>query len=368
MKQTQDEKRMSECLRLAVLGRGYVSPNPLVGAVLVKRGRIVARGYHEFFGGPHAEVNCLSHWKGSLRGTTLYVNLEPCAHQGKTPPCTELIIRRGIRRVVVGMVDPNPLVRGSGIRKLRQSGVEVTVGVLEEECRGINRMFIRHVTARRPYVHLKIAQSADGRIAGPPGGDRWITSLPSRRLVHEWRGTHDAVLVGARTVKADDPDLTVRLSEGRDPDVVILDGRLRVPESSKVFRNVSSRRVLIATSMEALMNSEAKAARLTARGVTVLPFTGHGGRLVVGDVLKGLYAHRIGSLLVEGGADVFSQFIEEGLFDELSVFVAPKHLGSGLRPLTPEVRPAARGRSLRINRITSNESGDDLLVQAFVDV
>ena len=359
---------MRECFPLAVLGKGNVSPNPLVGAVLVKNGRTIASGYHEFYGGPHAEVNCLDGVKGNLRSATLYVNLEPCAHHGKTPPCVDRIIRQGIGRVVVGMVDPNPLVRGHGIRKLRQAGVDVIVGVLENECRELNRIYIRHITLRRPYIHLKIAQSADGRIAGPLGTNRWFTSLSSRKLVHAWRAEHDAVLVGARTVRIDDPELTVRLAQGRDPDAIVIDGQLRVPEKAKLFRDLSKRRVLLVTSSEALKNSRDKVARLSARGVIVLPFPSHLGHLSLVDILRGLYAHHIGSILVEGGAQVFSQFIEEGLFDQLSVFVAPKYFGRGLRALTPTVRRTAPGRSLRIDRITAQDSGDDLLVQAFVNV
>lgn len=362
----KDETFMRECLRLAAKGKGWVSPNPLVGAVLVKGGKVVAKGYHEMFGGPHAEVNCLRNWKGSLRSATLFVNLEPCGHQGKTPPCTALIIHRGIRRVVIGMVDPNPLVRGAGIRQLRQAGIDVTVGVLEQECRELNRMFIRHITLKRPYLHIKIAQSADGRIAGPRGTRRWLTSRASRMLVHAWRGEHDAVLVGAKTVRVDDPELTVRLTPGRNPDVVILDGRFRVPERAKVFQELTSRRVFLLVAQDALGRGSSKAVRLASRGVTIVPLPARQGRMALRDVVATLYNHRIGSVLVEGGAQVFSAFVAEGLFDQLSVFVSPKHLGSGLAALSADVRRGKPARLIQMENITVQESGDDLLVQAFV--
>ena len=194
------ERFMSECLLLAELGKGQVSPNPLVGAVLVRDGRVVARGYHQRCGGPHAEMNCLAHYTGDVRSATMYVSLEPCSHHGKTPPCADMLSGSGLRHVVVGMKDPNPLVSGRGIERLRNAGVEVTVGVLEREARELNRVFVTHIRAKRPYVHVKIAQSMDGFIASPNARRRWISSAASRALVHRWRAEYDAVLVGAGTV------------------------------------------------------------------------------------------------------------------------------------------------------------------------
>ena len=226
---------MQECLRLAERGRGSVSPNPMVGAVLVRKGRVLGRGYHARFGGPHAEVNCLGSVRGSTADSTLYVNLEPCAYYGKTPPCVDAVIAAGVREVFTAMKDPNPRVAGRGIRKLRSAGITVHVGLLGDEAKRLNRAFIRHTTVRRPFVHLKIAQSLDGMIAGPRRDNRWITSSASRALVHRMRSEHDAVLVGAGTIRADNPLLTVRSARGRNPHVVILDGRLNVSPKARIF-------------------------------------------------------------------------------------------------------------------------------------
>jgi diaminohydroxyphosphoribosylaminopyrimidine deaminase/5-amino-6-(5-phosphoribosylamino)uracil reductase len=210
MNKAEEELYMLECLSLADKGGGYVSPNPLVGALVVKNGRVIGRGYHAFFGGPHAEVNAIRKCSGSPRGATLVANLEPCNHQGKTGPCTALIIKAGISRVVVGLPDPNPQVRGKGIAALRRAGIRVDVGVMREACEKINERFTKFITQNIPFVAMKVAQALDGRIGGGPGDPRWITTLASRKIVHHLRSRYDAVLVGAGTVLADNPSLTVR--------------------------------------------------------------------------------------------------------------------------------------------------------------
>lgn len=325
-----DARMMHACLHLAERGAGMVSPNPMVGAVLVKAGRMVSAGYHRAFGGPHAEVECLRRYRGDPAGATLYVNLEPCAHRGKTPPCTDLIIRSGIRRVVVGMKDPNPLVAGRGLAALRRAGIRVTVGVMEREARELNRSFAVHIRHRRPYVHLKMAQSLDGRIAGPEGKTLGISGHAAQRLVHGWRARYDAVLVGAGTVLADDPRLDVRHVRGRNPDVVILDGRLRVPPDARVFRDTTTRRVFVCTSRSAARAHARVARELSLAGITVLTFPAEGHHVELKRVLRELYRHLIGSLLVEGGSEVFTEFLRAGRVDELSIFVAPRLLPGGL--------------------------------------
>src|SRR5437660_11091013 len=211
---------MLECLSLAARGAGHVSPNPLVGCVIVKRGRVIGRGFHRRFGSPHAEVNAIRSAHEPVRGATLYVNLEPCHIYGKTPPCTDLIIESGIAHVVVGMKDPNPRMKGRGIRNLRRAGIRVTMGILERECRRINEFFARFITTGLPFVTLKIAQSLDGKIGGSKVG--WITGRASGKLVHMLRSRHDAVLVGAGTVVKDNPRLTVRHIRGRNPVRIVL--------------------------------------------------------------------------------------------------------------------------------------------------
>jgi diaminohydroxyphosphoribosylaminopyrimidine deaminase / 5-amino-6-(5-phosphoribosylamino)uracil reductase len=351
---------MRECLRLAKKGEGMVSPNPLVGAVLVRGGKIIGRGYHRRFGGPHAEVECLRLARGPVAGSTLYVNLEPCSHHGKTPPCVDLIVRSGIGSVVIATQDPNPRVSGRGIRRLRAAGIGVEVGVLEEEARDLNKAFFLHITRRRPYVHLKIAQTLDGMIASASGKPGWISSKESRVLVHGWRAEYDAVLVGVGTVIADDPRLTVRLKKGRHPATVVLDGALEIPETAAIFR--ADRDVFIISSAMALRRKRNKAKKLERQGVILLRMEGSGHAFNLRQALKSLYEHGVGSVLVEGGREVFSQFLRHGPVDELSLFVAPTVMGHGIPAVTNV--PGERS-SVRFTRWSAMPVGRDILIQAF---
>lgn len=310
-----------------------VSPNPLVGALLVRKNRIVSKGYHPHFGGPHAEVECLRRFKGEISGTTMYTNLEPCNHYGKTPPCVDLIVQRGIGKVVVGMKDPNRLVGGKGIAKLRRAGVEVVVGVLEDEARSLNRFFIKHITTGTPYIHVKIAQTVDGFISKGAGPLRYITSIESRKIVHRLRGEYDAVLVGAGTIRADNPELDVRLASGRDPAVIILDGHFRVSGKEKVFASARRRRIFFCT--KHLTDSQDKKKRsLLEQSIEVLEFPTKNGKFNLKAVLKQLSRNNIGSILVEGGSNVFTQFITQNLVDEFSIFIAPQRFESGVKTLS----------------------------------
>jgi diaminohydroxyphosphoribosylaminopyrimidine deaminase / 5-amino-6-(5-phosphoribosylamino)uracil reductase len=359
-----DILHMRDALRLASLGRGYVSPNPMVGAVLVKKGKPVASGYHRYYGGPHAEVDCLAAYRGDLQGATLFVTLEPCSIYGKTPACAELLASSGLRRVVVAMRDPNPLVSGRGIARLRKAGIRVEVGLLEEEAREINRHFLVAITKRRPYVHLKIAQSLDGFIAPSRGRGRWISGPESRALVHTWRTHYHAVLVGAGTIRADDPRLTARGVPGRDPDVVILDGRFRVPEEARVLRTASRRRVIICTTRRAIREHRRKAERMAARGVSLVTSKGWSGRLHIPELLQVLYEGEIGSILVEGGSEVFREFLNAGVVDELSMFIAPRVFSAGVPAfaVSPRAVPAAYGfRSVQAGAV-----GTDILIRAMM--
>ncbi len=322
--ETRHTRFMRECFRLAERGKGFVSPNPLVGAVLVKKGRIVARGFHARFGSAHAEVDCLRSFHGNPRNATLYVNLEPCSHHGKTPPCADLIIRSGIRRVVIGMKDPNPLVAGRGIRKLRSAGVRVTTGILEPDARFLNRAFITYITKRRPFVHVKVAQTLDGKIALRGRSRTPITGRKVEELVHRWRAEHDAVLVGAGTVRADNPLLTVRSAKGRNPAAVILDGRLSIDPHVRLLNKMFRRRVIIITSAGARKNRREKYQQFASQGVIVVPVKSRDSLVPLSRVLKKLHSMNIGSVLVEGGTQVFTEFMNKGLVDQLSVFIAPQ--------------------------------------------
>ncbi|MBE3597064.1 MAG: bifunctional diaminohydroxyphosphoribosylaminopyrimidine deaminase/5-amino-6-(5-phosphoribosylamino)uracil reductase RibD [Hydrogenibacillus sp.] len=328
-----DEAWMRLALTLAESTRAKTHPNPRVGAVIVKDGRVVGLGAHLAPGEAHAEAHALHMAGEAARGATMYVTLEPCNHHGRTPPCTEAIIRSGIRRVVVAMEDPNPDVEGGGIERLREAGLSVDVGLLRAEAERLNAPYLTAVAARRPFVWLKLAMTLDGRIATRSGDGRWVTNEASRRRVHELRDLSDAVLVGSGTVLADDPKLTARLPGARQPIKVILDGRLRTPASARLFDGAAP--VLIFTAPGA---DEAHKARLISRGAEVIevPLEAQAkteARLSVRAVLEHLFRRDIRLLLVEGGAKVAGAFWSAELIDRVTVFIAPKIAGGGLSPL-----------------------------------
>jgi diaminohydroxyphosphoribosylaminopyrimidine deaminase/5-amino-6-(5-phosphoribosylamino)uracil reductase len=359
---------MRRALALAERGRGTTRPNPVVGAVVARGGRVLAEGFHRRAGLPHAEVNALARLRpGAARGATLYVNLEPCSHHGRTGPCTEAVLAAGVARVVVGMVDPNPLVDGEGIRRLRDAGVRVDVGCLAAECRATNRAFVLWARDHRPLVTLKAAASLDGFIAPSNGlGPRarrapvWLTGPAARRAAHELRAAHDAVLVGSGTVLADDPKLTVRLpgaARGRAAPVrVVLDGRLRTPLDSNVLGPAAP--TIIFTRRGA---PRARARALRAAGAEVIEL-GARGKLRVEAVLAELAARDIQSVLVEGGAAVHDSFIEAGLVDDVALFVAPRLLGAGV-PIAAGL-PRALDAALGLEQLEARRIGPDLLLRA----
>jgi diaminohydroxyphosphoribosylaminopyrimidine deaminase/5-amino-6-(5-phosphoribosylamino)uracil reductase len=324
MSRPQDEQFMRQALRLARSGRGRTSPNPMVGAVVVKRGRIVGQGYHRQPGGPHAEVIALRAAGRKTRGATLYVNLEPCCFQGRTPPCTRAILHGGIARVVCATPDPNPRVSGKGLARLRSAGIEVCGGLFEKQARELNEIYFKYIQTGRPFVTAKIAQTLDGRIAAVGGDSRWVSSLPSRRLVHRLRAEMDAVLVGVGTVRQDDPLLNVRYGRGRDPVKIILDSRLRTPLRARVL---SSGRTIMATCRGAEADRVRRYRDLGAE-VWQLP-PDKTGRVDLGRLFTRLGKNEITSVLVEGGTKVFTTAIRLSLVDKLMVFVSPRLLGAG---------------------------------------
>jgi diaminohydroxyphosphoribosylaminopyrimidine deaminase/5-amino-6-(5-phosphoribosylamino)uracil reductase len=355
----QDEEFMLQCIELARRGKGYVSPNPLVGAVIVKDKRIVGKGYHQKFGEAHAEINALRDAGRKARVATLYVNLEPCSHYGKTPPCTDAIISSGIRRVVVGMIDPNPLVKGRGIRALSSAGVEVRTGILSRECRELNEFFVKKMTTGLPFVMLKIAQTLDGKIALPNGHSRWITSKESRKRVHQLRAEYDAVLVGAKTVQLDDPRLTVRFVKGRNPKRILVDGSLSTPLSSRLFSDGFRSQTIAFVRQSERGEIERKKEILERRGVQIFEIHGRrDGTLPLKSVLESLADMNILSVLVEGGQRVFTQFLEEGLVDRVLVFVAPRVYGCDGVPAFGHLRHAFDYSSSTVEWL-----GRDLLIQ-----
>lgn len=326
----EEVKYMRRALRLAERGRGAVHPNPMVGAVLVKKGAVVGEGWHARLGGEHAEVAAIGVAGRQARGATLYVTLEPCNHQGKTPPCTAAVIRAGISRVVIAALDPNPDVQGGGAAALRGHGMEVTAGLLEKEARELNRGWEKYVSTGLPFVTLKAAMTADGRIATRKGLSKWITGPEARRLVHEMRRASDAVLTGIGTVVADDPELTVRdvpMKGARTPLRVVLDSRLRISPQARVISDGSPTLIFTTSGRD-----KKNAGELGKRGAEVITVKADKGRVDLLAVLRELAARDVVDLMVEGGADINASFIEQGLADRLCLFVAPRVFGGAGAP------------------------------------
>ena len=323
---SNDETFMTMALGLARLGLGKTSPNPAVGAVIVKNGKVIARGFHKRAGLAHAEIEALNHLHQE-EGATLYVTLEPCCHQGQTPPCTDAILKSGIQEVVIGMKDPDPKVSGRGIKILKKSGIQVRVGVLQKECEKLNAAYIKHRKTRLPFVILKAAVTLDGRVATESGESRWITSETARAFGHEMRNHADAILVGIGTVQKDNPRLTTRLKnrQGRDPVRIILDSSLRISPSARALHVKSNEATWIATTVKP---NHPKVPELTHCGAEILFCPkDKKGRVDLKALLRHLGSRDIVSLLVEGGPAVASSFVAQGLADKLVLFMAPILLG-----------------------------------------
>ncbi len=359
-----DEEYMKQALTLARKGLGKTSPNPMVGAVIVKDNRIISQGYHHYFGGKHAEVDALQGARGNVAGATIYVTLEPCCYYGKTPPCTDALISHKIGRVVIGILDPNPQVNGRSVEILKQRGLEVKVGVLEEECRRLNEPHFKYITTGLPFVTLKFAQTLDGRIATATGSSQWISSEKFRRLAHKLRATHDAVIVGIETVLADDPQLTVRLVRGRNPTRIILDSRLRIPLAARVIKSRELAPVIIATTSRADAN---KLTSLRNLGIEVLVNNEDEAEEVdLNQLLKTLGERGISSVLVEGGAGVITSLLRQNLVDKVIIAIAPKIMGKGIEAVGElNIREVSQALKLSFNKIY--RVGEDLVIEAKVN-
>jgi diaminohydroxyphosphoribosylaminopyrimidine deaminase/5-amino-6-(5-phosphoribosylamino)uracil reductase len=361
-----DRSIMQRALLLARAGIGYVSPNPLVGCVITDaEGRILGEGAHLAFGGPHAEVNAIrdAESKGhSVGGATAFVTLEPHAHTGKTPPCTTLLIEKSIARCVIAMHDPNPKVSGSGINELRAAGIEVEVGLLENEARDLNRFFIKHITTGLPYVTLKLASTLDGKSALGNGESKWFTSEPSRARVHAMRAEHDAVLTGARTALRDDPALTVRLATGRQPQRLVLDARLDLSSTIKLFTDEHHSRTIIITTPQALLSKDQT---FTSMGIQLMAIEGSGERIDLAQMLRRVGERNIASILVEAGPTLASSIVKDGLFDELDIFYAPMLFGSDARPSVGplEMLSIADAPRLSLKNVEQVEGSEDVLIR-----
>jgi len=319
-----DERHMRLALRLAARGRGRVEPNPMVGAVVVRGGTVIGKGWHRRFGGPHAEVNAVLDAGGRAAGATVYVTLEPCAHFGKTPPCAGFLVEHKVGRVVVACRDLFPETAGKGIARLRRAGVHVEVGLLGNEARSLNAPFFKLVSTGMPYVTAKWAMTLDGKIATKSGDSMWISSEEARKCAHKVRGRVDAVVVGIGTVLADDPELTCRLARGRTPKRVVLDTRARLPLGSKLVRSAGETPVVVAVSERAPAK---RAEALMKHGCKVVTFPEKGGRVDVVRVLEWLGSMRVTNVLVEGGGEVLGSFFDAKVVDEVLAFIGPKVVG-----------------------------------------
>lgn len=363
MSEELDRKYMARALQLALRGAGHTRPNPMVGAVLVKDGRIIGEGWHKQYGGPHAEVNAFASATEDPEGATLYVSLEPCSHYGKTPPCADLIIRKKVARVVAALEDPNPLVSGRGFRKLRANGIRVTVGVLAEEARHINDVFLTYVTRKRPFVLYKAAMSLDGKIACHTGESQWISSEKSREEVQRLRGILSGIMVGAGTVIADNPRLTCRMEEYENPARIIVDGKLRVPVESRIFHE-PGRNIILTTSE----TSPEKKKALENLGVEMIEADSEEpGKVDLKSAMLALGIKGIDGILLEGGPTLAASALEAGIIDAIRFYIAQKIIGGREAP-----SPFAGTGVAHMNEVVPltdavyGTSGDDLWIQAYI--
>ena len=359
-------KYMKRALELAEKGRGYTKPNPLVGAVIVRENRIIGEGYHQQYGGAHAEINAFLNATEDVAGATMYVTLEPCAHFGKTPPCANAIVDRKISEVVIAMKDPNPLVAGQGIKILEEHGIKVTVGVLEEEASRLNEIFLKYIQTKLPFVIMKTAMTLDGKIASVTGDSKWITNEASRQYVHQLRHQVSGIMVGIGTILADDPELTTRLKEGGgiDPVRIIVDSRARIPLEAKVLNLTSKSKTIVAVSEKA---DKEKLHKLMNKGAEVLMVPLKNDRVDLHCLMEQLGQKGIDSILLEGGAALNFSALQEGIIDKVISFIAPKLLG-GDRAKTPvggegipEMRHAILLEDLQISRFR-----EDFMIEGYL--
>ncbi len=360
------EKYMERALELSEGGRGYVSPNPLVGAVIVKDGAVIGEGFHRRFGGPHAEVEAFGSASVDVRGATMYVTLEPCRHHGKTPPCTRAIIEAGVARVVMAMEDPHPLVAGKGRAELEGAGIAVESGVLEDRARKLNESFVKHATTGLPFFIAKAAMTLDGKIATCTGDSRWITGEEARGHVHWLRAGVDAVMVGSGTVEADDPLLTTRdaSGNGRDAIRIIVDGGARTSPERSIFGVTSPAQTLVAVRKDA--PPERKSA-LAAAGAELIEIEPKCGKVDLAILAKTLGERGIGSVMIEGGGGLLAAAFEAGIIDKALFFIAPKIFGGQDAP-TPVEGPGIEkvADAIHLTELSTRRIGEDILIEGYV--
>lgn len=360
-----DEMYMERAIKLALMGKGKVNPNPMVGAVIVKEGKIIGEGYHERYGENHAEVNAFLNAKEDVKGATLYVTLEPCSHYGKTPPCVDLVIKKGIRKVVIGTLDPNPLVSGRSVQKLKNALIEVKVGVLNEQCLKLNEIFMKYIRTKEPFVLMKVGSSIDGKIATRTGESRWITGDESRKRVHELRREYSAIMVGTNTVIEDDPELTCRIEDGVNPIRIVVDSTLRIPVISKLIATSKEVRTIVATTKKA---DKSKALVLEDNGVDVLFIKEKDNRVNLKELIKELGKMNIDSILLEGGSTLNYSALKEEIVDKVQFYIAPKIIGG------EKAKTSVDGNGIdilsecfKLKNLTTDKVGEDILIEGYIE-
>jgi len=361
-----DIKYMKRALELAKKGIGYTNPNPLVGAVIVKDGRIIGEGYHALYGSSHAEVNAFKNAKEDVKGATLYVTLEPCSHYGNTPPCANTIVEKGIKKVIIGLKDPNPLVAGRGIKILQDNGIEVITGVLEEEGRKLNEIFLKYITTKLPFCIMKTAMTLDGKIAAYTGDSKWVTGELSRQYVHKLRHRAAGIMVGIGTVLADDPMLNTRLmnEEGCDPIRIIVDSSARIPLEAKALNLNSKAKTIIAATEKA---DKVKLKALEEKGAEIILTPLKNNRVDLGFLMKSLGERKIDSVLLEGGSRINFAALEAGIVDKVNVFIAPKILGGeGAKTPVGGIGKEFMKDAIELKDIDIQKFGEDIMIEGYI--
>ncbi|MBI5144702.1 MAG: bifunctional diaminohydroxyphosphoribosylaminopyrimidine deaminase/5-amino-6-(5-phosphoribosylamino)uracil reductase RibD [Candidatus Omnitrophica bacterium] len=354
---------MNLALKLALKAKGKTSPNPMVGAIVVKNGRVLGKGYHEKAGSPHAEIMALENAARRAKGATLYVTLEPCVHFGRTGPCVDTIIKSGIKEVIIGMLDPNPLNNGRGIEILKRHKIKVKVGFLEDKLKKLNEVFIKYITKRMPYVTVKVGQSLDGKIATQSGDSKWITSDKSRGYAQRIRSRFDAVMVGVNTILRDNPKLNAWFS-GKQPIKIVVDSQLSTPDNANIFSKQGS--VIIVT-LPTRPGQETENRKILSQKAKILEVKEKAGQINLKDMLKKLTRLEITSILVEGGGTLIGSLFDEGLVDKALFFIAPKIIGGKEAISSVMGKGIDRvDRAIKLKEPKLKRLGEDLLVEGYV--
>lgn len=359
-----DRLYMKRAVALAKRGEGWVSPNPMVGAVIVKNDQIIGEGYHKKYGENHAEINAINNASQSIEDATFYITLEPCTHYGKTPPCVDRVIASKPARVVVGVSDPNPVVSGKGLRILKDNGIETTVDVMKEECIKLNERYFKFTTTGVPFVTLKYAQTFDGRIASATGHSKWISSNASLKYAHKLRSHHDAVMVGIGTVLADDPDLTLRLAKGKNPVRVVIDPHLKIHRDARMLSNQEDSKTIV---IYGTQYNKDKLSHLKEIGIeTIMIPEQNENRINLKACLTNLGERGISSILVEGGSRIITSFMKERLVDKLIAITAPKILGQGVDAIG-NLDILRVDNSIRLDIVKISRKGVDIIIEATLE-